>query len=764
MSIEKKRTAVENITLRAATFHNVEVQPALINFFYGNNGTGKSTIAKAIGDDEGLAWHEGKSADDYSVLVYNQEFVSANFQGYGHLKGVFTIGEENVEVQKLIDEKTNQKTDLDKLYTERTTERSRKEAQRGTLLGTFQDNCWNKVKTIREGFDSTQGGFKRKAQFTDKVLTIASPVEHDLATLEVLYETAFSADAQVYSEFQPLGGVIKLKGSPGNDLLGKPITSSNDSPFADFLKRVQVSDWVKQGHDRYTEAADGKCPYCQQELPDDFEEELAACFDAQYQQDINDLRQFREDYESDMYGFIVLLKANLDGAYPKLDTTEYSDKFAVFERTVEVNLQRIADKIKEPSSVQTLEDVKTVRQELNDIIEGFNKTIKETNDVVRAKAASQAQCKTQVWELIAFTLQDTIASYKASLAKLEAEIKQLSDQIKTDYQTLQTLETDINELNLKIVSVTYAINGINNLLRDSGFQGFFIREKRDVKNAYEIVRSDGRVAENLSEGERNFIAFLYFYFQVKGSTDSAELSKAKIVVIDDPVSSMDSSVLFIVSTLVREMIEICYNNVEYRETLVNGNFIKQIFILTHNVYFHREVTYNQLSRERYPWVSLFVVNKKGNISSIKPCVRSNPMIPSEIENFNPVQNTYAALWGEYKEVDTTIPLLSVIRRILEYYFMQLCGYEGTNIRKEVLEKNRAKFVEELEDGSQDLTNFNLASSMLSYISAASIGVNDGQHYIEDNTDAQQYRDVFKMIFVSLGQEQHYQHMMTSEEE
>lgn len=39
--------------------------------------------------------------------------------------------------------------------------------------------------------------------------------------------------------------------------------------------------------------------------------------------------------------------------------------------------------------------------------------------------------------------------------------------------------------------------------------------------------------------------------------------KDKIVVIDDPVSSMDSSALFIVSSLVREMIEVCHNNFDY---------------------------------------------------------------------------------------------------------------------------------------------------------------------------------------------------------
>ena len=65
---------------------------------------------------------------------------------------------------------------------------------------------------------------------------------------------------------------------------------------------------------------------------------------------------------------------------------------------------------------------------------------------------------------------------------------------------------------------------------------------------YEVIREDGSVAENLSEGERNFIAFLYFYHQVRGSMTGEEL-KEKIVVIDDPVSSMDSTALFLVSAL-----------------------------------------------------------------------------------------------------------------------------------------------------------------------------------------------------------------------
>jgi ATP-dependent 26S proteasome regulatory subunit len=44
----KITSAIEKLMLNAATFHGIPVEPTLINFFYGNNGTGKSTIARAV--------------------------------------------------------------------------------------------------------------------------------------------------------------------------------------------------------------------------------------------------------------------------------------------------------------------------------------------------------------------------------------------------------------------------------------------------------------------------------------------------------------------------------------------------------------------------------------------------------------------------------------------------------------------------------------------------------------------------------------------
>lgn len=84
------------------------------------------------------------------------------------------------------------------------------------------------------------------------------------------------------------------------------------------------------------------------------------------------------------------------------------------------------------------------------------------------------------------------------------------------------------------------------------------------------MRTDtGKIAENLSEGEKNFIAFLYFQQLVFGRESADGDTREKIVVIDDPVSSMDSSALFIVSAQIRKMIEVCRD--QEIDKMIGGN-------------------------------------------------------------------------------------------------------------------------------------------------------------------------------------------------
>ncbi len=545
------------------------------------------------------------------------------------------------------------------------------------------------------------------------------------------------------------------------ELFSQPITSSSDTDFARFVKAIKAADWVRQGHTHFAETPDNKCPYCQQPLPANIESDIAACFDAQYQQDMESLQAFAEAYQSDMESFIAILEGNLAlEMLPKLDISEYKDKLELFKKIITGNIRKIADKIKEPSSIIELDDVKMVRSKISAIIESINAAVDQNNAIMDDKPAKQEDCKRRTKELIAFTFAADIKAYNESYAAISTEYAAFNSVSNEKCSRSKEIADRLIELHKTGVGTQATIDAVNKTLKDAGLQGFKLFPKDGEEHVYEVRRQNGQIAKNLSEGERNFIAFLYFYHEVRGSYEETGAKKPKIVVIDDPVSSLDSSVLFLVSSLVRELIEICYNNVNLETHTFKGNEIEQIYILTHNTYFHREITYNQTGR--FDFVSFFLVQKRSNVSTVRPCVKENKgFVPPRVENYNPVQNSYKALWSELTELSGAITTMSVIRRILEYYFLQLCGYEGTNLRKEVLEKNQYRCIVKSGDESvpDDDTKFHLARSMLSYIGEQAHGFNDGIDYVDESTDVHEALEVFRLIFDCLDQIQHYNMMM-----
>ncbi len=755
----KVPSAITKIRVNRATFVDTPINGlTFVNFFFGNNGTGKSSIAQAIAEDDGIVWADGKTVDDYEVLVYNQDFINNNFVNYGNLKGIFIFGEEDVQAKKKIEELTKQKNIKSDEKLAAAEEYKKKNEGLESAQTQFQETCFRKTADIRARFDKCMDGRKQKKNFSDAVLKETKPTNHDLAELERLYDVAFDESARVYPEFKKAPATT-YDSLAGKELLNQIIVSSSDTPFSKFMKVLgdTASDWVRDGHKHFAVAAGGKCPYCQQKLPENFESDIAAAFDASYQQNIRDICHFQQIYVKETTEIGKVLQTNISDVMAAIDLKPYQEKLDLLEKCFEINRQRIAEKVKEPSKSISLENTDGILQEIGVLIDEYNRHIKTNNDVVGAKRFSKSKCRTEIMQQLAFMLAADVKSYRNEVAQLEKDIKEITDKGTNLKNEILRLTKEIGKLNKHNANTEAAIDSINKILGDSGFQGFSIHAKADVENVYEIIRENGTVAENLSEGERNFIAFLYFYHRVRGSMNNENL-KEKIVVIDDPVSSMDSTALFIVSAIVREMINVCRNNTDYLNPKISGDYIKQLFILTHNVYFHREITYQQVGF--YNCTSFYMVRKSNNISTVKLCKRQSKEIPTEEENYNPVQNSYAALWDELRDLQSTIPLLNVMRRILEYYFLQLCGYEGRDIREIVLEKpeNRSLFIKNVEGEKPDMTNYQLASSLLAYINNPN-GISDGLNYVEDCEDVEAYKRVFKMIFDALGQNQHY-NMMT----
>ena len=241
---------------------------------------------------------------------------------------------------------------------------------------------------------------------------------------------------------------------------------------------------------------------------------------------------------------------------------------------------------------------------------------------------------------------------------------------------------------------------------------------------------------------------MYFYHLVQGSWKREDLTKGKVVVIDDPVSSMDSGVLSMVGSLVRELIDDCFCDGKKHN-------IQQMFILTHNPYFHYAVSQEMLRPEdaSYKKVAFFEVKKdETNISTIsEPCIQASHSKDPDVtqENYSPVQNSYTALWQEYKDAKLPTTLLHIIGRIVDYHFILLCSYEHADLKKQVSEYLVG-----------DTSKIKLVDEMLRSVYESPVADDSVDHmiYYPASNNNSDYKEAFRALFKAMGQEAHYAKM------
>lgn len=739
---DKIKSEIVRIDLTDASYKDSHayIEPTYVNFFFGNNGAGKSTIAKAIKGGVGLSYAPGRTAADYWPLVYNQEFIDENFRSYRNMRGVFTLNAKNAEVQAQIEEVTAERTRIKKLSGAAAKRQKILLDNKANLHREFLQECWKRGKEFRDEFPGTMDKKGKSDPFVREILKHA-PADMSLDELRRIYDSAFSETAKHYQRFTTIPDPTVMDTVEGSEILSKPIVNSADTELAGFLRDIGATEWMRQGHDLFAHEAGGRCPYCGEKLPVDFEQTFIDSFDNRYQDNLRLLSEFMARYKKAANDMFVPLQAIPAELYPQIDLKPYTDKMAVLKAAIQANIESIKSKIDNPASTVMITAVQPILDELADIISEFNAMIDANNAIVAAGPAKRTECTDAVFGVLAFKLKDVIAAYRRNDSDIQDQLDALEKEIQGYTDSLAEIEKQLKTLRGSTVETDTAKDSINQMLRDSGMRGFSLQPKRGVDNVYEVRRPDGTIADNLSEGEKNFIAFLYFYHLVHGSNSADGDTREKIVVIDDPVSSMDSGSLFIVSTLVRQMIEICRNNADNRNPVAKGNFIKQIFILTHNAYFHREVSYSYITK--YDYASFYLIRKIGTKSTIKMFDDVDPNEPTQRVNINPVKNSYAALWDEYREVTSAVPLMNVIRRILEYYFLQLCGYEGSVLRQVILVQAKEDGRYKDADGNDNEEKFQLATAMLAYINASSIGMSDGMDFVEDCLNADECRRIFE---------------------
>ncbi len=362
---------------------------------------------------------------------------------------------------------------------------------------------------------------------------------------------------------------------------------------------------------------------------------------------------------------------------------------------------------------------------ITDLITQANAEIKKHNDIVLNYGTEKNNLIKAVWRYLVEEFKSELAEFNSKRGGLEKGILSIGALHKSKQEEYIKLDSEIKELNKNVTSIQPAIDEINRILKSYGFLNFEIVPTTE-EGYYQIQREDGTIAENtLSEGEITFITFLYYLQLTKGGFSEDEVNRERILVIDDPISSLDSNVLFIVSTLIKDIL---------KKIKANTGNIKQLILLTHNVYFHKEVSFidgrTKVCNKTFYWI-LRKSNKVTNLQSF--------------EMNNPIQSSYELLWQELKSTGakSSLSVQNIMRRIIENYF-KLLGKYGDD---DLIEKFETKEEQEI------------CRSLISWINDGSHSINDDLFIELQDRTIEAYKKVFKDIFILTNHEGHYNMMM-----
>lgn len=713
-----------------------EDQFSLINFFYGSNGSGKTTISRVIGNQElyptcKVTWKAGTRP---TPIVYNRDFIDSNFSQAGDLKGIFTLGEENIEdITKIAD----LKREIDRInsniktHQETLNGKNNNEGKTGELKQReeeFKEKCWSQKKKHDEKLAGAFEGYRNnKENFKAKILAEHHNNQASLENLEQLIDkakTVFGSTPIVESVVRVVN-IQTLCEFESNSILSKKIIGKEDVDLAAMIGRLGNSDWVREGRG-FFDVNNGKCPFCQQNTTGAFAISLAEYFDETFEADTKALKNLEADYTREVNRINDELKGIIEIPSKFLDLARLEAEKRAFDSTCALNIQSLSKKIKEPSIIISLTTIANIASNIDDIIKKANAKIADNNKIAENIIAEKSILTAQVWKyIVEKELKADIASYIKDKNALEAAISSLNGKIISLATEKDQREATLRELEKNTTSIKPTIDQINGILESFGFTSFSLA-MAECGTCYKLVRADGNNAkESLSEGEKSFITFLYFYCLLKGSNSRAGITIDRVVVIDDPVSSLDSEVLFIVSSLIKHLFE----------NIISGSgYIKQIFILTHNVYFFKEITFNvrrNKNRTALREETFWVVFKKGSASKI------------EKRLVNPITTSYELLWDEIRKPDRSIhSIQNTMRRILEYYFKIMGSIQFESLWD--------KF-----EGNDKI----ICRSLFSWIHDGSHFAHDDAFVTIDDAMVDKYLEVFRGVFEKSNHIGHYKMMM-----
>ncbi|MGP1720329.1 AAA family ATPase [Shewanella frigidimarina] len=724
---------IESISMQGvASFQNTI--PVTLNtnkkivLFYGHNGTGKSTVARYLQDTTRSSYRNCSyvlpNSQDYQILVYNTDFVEKNFS-QDSFEGVFTLGEANVAAEQAISTAELEIIQLEKQRSQKQTLKTQHENKKNTQIKAIKDKCFEiKKEYDKKDLDHCLIGFKGSATaFYEELLktNLIEIPEYTFDSLATESKELNSKNAMPKSMIPNL--VLDLAQSESNTILSEIIVGSSDSYLSELVNKLQNSTWIDNGR-LYIGDAEGKCPFCQQVIDDELTENINNLFDESYEERKGKLKTLQSRY-----------KQAIDNLYDTLSGTHYSaindTKFSLAKEklfgVLQANLTKLNQKLADPSIKVSLEATADLVQPVNDIINDKNTSKAAFNVKLGKKKESLTAIKNKFWSLVRIKYDAEIKAHDTLIESIVTDITT----VKGEEQTLTTAIDDQNgiiaENRKQITNIEMSVISINNQIKSIGLEGFDIKQQPGENNRYYLCRgvtaSGSDVYKSLSEGEKTLITYLYFLELCQGSVDSSASipNHKKIIVVDDPISSLSHNYIYEIGALTNKK-------------LFKGYQYAQVILLTHSLYYlHEMMKYLPSKPQEF--------EKKCNLFRVLKNTNSNILSMEKGD----IKNDYQSYWQIIKDAKNgstnKVVLPNIMRNILEYYFSFV---HKTDALKAALD--------ELEEADAEFSPFFRFINRESH--SDSVNIND-----LGEIDSDRFIAKFKDVFIRTDFEEHYNKMM-----
>ncbi|EMB86301.1 AAA family ATPase [Streptococcus mutans] len=675
------------------------------NFIYGKNGTGKSSITKAI--DE-------QYSNSYDVRI---------FQGFDSIVdentnlNAIALGTENVELQPQIDEIQKR---IDNIIKD-ISQPKKQEMNSYQKLEDCKNRYNDKENELKRFFSQSASKIKNSHTDWTGANYNTQNFQQDISKSKELSEEEVEKNLSVFKQENltlknkiefPFINISKYIDAT-NEILQKEVLKS---VILDF-KNEDEQKWVREGLQLHEHNAVEKCIFCDNPISEQRINNLNSYFNDEVKAFENRINKAIDKLQTEKTRIVKIQNIDKSEFYPKFHeevtslnlevtnlSSKYSDFFTYLIEQLEIKKGNVfvsLDSIEYPIP----ESFENVQVRYNNLLQDnlqFSTELSTKKQVARDKLRLNEVFKC----LKSFEYE----KQKENLLILENLKNKAREDFDKQKQELSKLKLQLQSLLQQTVDESKAARNINKDLELLGGCSFkLVLIDGEQKGQYQIKNLDDTIrnVNTLSTGEKNIVAFLWFLNSLKDPNGGT--LKDRIIVFDDPMNSNDDTVQYLIISKLQKLLRNIKN--------------EQIFILTHNIHFYSNVRYkwwqNQKSKK-----ATFHLKKYSGKTEIE-------LIDSEE---NDLKTSYQALWSElhwlYKQKKPEF-MHNSIRRIFETYinFNELNDrvIDEQDIEIEKMINVNSHGLIDLEDLQADLNGKN-EQEIIAKVKAAFISIGGESHF------------------------------------